>query len=297
MSKTTDPKTEPAPPAQLAEAPASDYDEDADSDFDPEAEAKHESEHSDDDEPAPDYSAIQATDTSEVRTRSQREQEKGSRRNYVGIVGAASTVDVDLIFNELKQKSKNNERIELGPVENNAPAPAPTQSLIQANNAYEVDKVRIELLYVFAGKVITESKLVAADSAEARAYFSSTSRIARAGDVGPKRLSIPVVRKVAGTEEEVELRIKLKRPLLIDKFLLAVGNKKSKLSTLEKSRLDWASFVDDRKIKDDLSLHNKAGYLDKQDFLLRTDARRDEQFAKARQEERKRAWQQQQAQN
>ena len=43
---------------------------------------------------------------------------------------------------------------------------------------------------------------------------------------------------------------------------------KMKLSTLEKSRLDWASF-DKRNINEELKIHNKAGYLDKQDFINR----------------------------
>ena len=94
------------------------------------------------------------------------------------------------------------------------------------------------------------------------------------------------------TKETYELRIKLKRPSLIDKFIALNGNnKKMKLSTLEKSRLDWASFIDKRKIGDELKRHNRGGYLDKQDFLNRVDYKKDEIYQRAKEEERKRQFQ------
>lgn len=56
-------------------------------------------------------------------------------------------------------------------------------------------------------------------------------------------------------------------------------HKKPKISTLEKSRLDWNLFKRSEDIEEELALHNKDGFLEKQAFLQRTDVR---QFEKER---------------
>ena len=50
------------------------------------------------------------------------------------------------------------------------------------------------------------------------------------------------------------------------------------MNTLEKSRLDWAGFVDNEGIGDELQKWNKGdkGYLDRQAFLGRVEQNRDE---------------------
>lgn len=57
--------------------------------------------------------------------------------------------------------------------------------------------------------------------------------------------------------------------------VLSLIGKKGKLSTLEKSKLDWDSFKNKEGIAEDLERHNKGrnGYLEKQDFLQRADLR------------------------
>ncbi|KAJ2943711.1 hypothetical protein O0L34_g16824 [Tuta absoluta] len=52
-------------------------------------------------------------------------------------------------------------------------------------------------------------------------------------------------------------------------------NKKNKLSTLEKSKLDWNTYKKTEDIDDEIQSHNKgkAGYLDRKDFLERADMR------------------------
>ncbi|KAM3966220.1 craniofacial development protein 1-like [Aphomia sociella] len=52
-------------------------------------------------------------------------------------------------------------------------------------------------------------------------------------------------------------------------------NKTSKLSTLEKSKLDWLTYKKEEGIEDEIERHNKgkAGYLERQDFLERADVR------------------------
>lgn len=52
--------------------------------------------------------------------------------------------------------------------------------------------------------------------------------------------------------------------------------KKNKLSVLEKTKLDWTGFKKNAGIEEELQVHNKGrgGYLERQDFLERTDFRR-----------------------
>ncbi|KAF3992431.1 hypothetical protein FT663_00711 [Candidozyma haemuli var. vulneris] len=276
-----------------------DYDEDEDEDYDPEKkqqDEEHESEASDN-EPEPDYSAIN-TGVSQVRTRTQRYEEelgggaKKRRLDPSGLLQDESKVDVNAIFEALKSGKDDSDWTKL--IDKDAvPEEKPQEPTTE--DPHETRMVRIETSYTFAGKLVKESKLVKADSAEAKAYLNSTSGITLAGEgEGQRKSFVTVIRQIKGTEEQVPLMIKLKRPSLIDKFLQ--GDKKNKLTTLEKSRLDWASYVDEEKIKDDLELHNKAGYLDKQDFLGRMDARRDVQYQKAKELERQRQWQLQQKQ-
>ncbi|CAG9793948.1 unnamed protein product [Diatraea saccharalis] len=57
--------------------------------------------------------------------------------------------------------------------------------------------------------------------------------------------------------------------------ILGQLNKKSKLSTLEKSKLDWVTYKKEEGIEEEIQSHNKgkAGYLDRKDFLERADLR------------------------
>lgn len=57
--------------------------------------------------------------------------------------------------------------------------------------------------------------------------------------------------------------------------ILGTLNKKNKISTLEKTKLDWDRFKSSEGITEDLNTHNrgKDGYLERQDFLQRTDVR------------------------
>lgn len=279
-----------------------DYDEEADDDYDPEAKQDENVSEDDDkevEEKVPDFSNIQAT-TSQVRTRNQRQQEDVSTKSrFIGnfetdsrglVKNSTTSVDIDAIFQELKTESNQTDTwiASIGKESSETPE-------VKPEDDSQPKQIQIQTSYAFAGKLITESKLVDADSAEAKAYLNSTSAIA-AQDTSVKthRSFVPVMRKLPGTEEQIELRIKLKRPSLIDRFLSMSTNKKLKLLTLEKSRLDWASFVDKRQIEDDLKTHNKGGYLDKQEFLGRIQNKRDEQYQKAKDADRQRQWQLQQ---
>lgn len=272
-----------------------DYNEDEDEDYDPEKKQQEDDQESDnsDNEPEPDYSAIN-TGVSQVRTRTQRYEEdlngnKKRRTDPSGLLQDELRIDVNAIFESLKSGNDDTDWTQLIDKDAVVKEKEPEEPI----DPHETRMVRIETSYTFAGKLVKELKMVKADSAEAKAYLNSASGITLGAEgEGQKKLFVTVVRTIKGTDEQVPLMIKLKRPSLIDKFLK--GDKKNKLTTLEKSRLDWASYVDEEKIQDDLALHNKAGYLDKQDFLGRMDAKRDDQYKRAKDLERQRQWQLQQ---
>lgn len=271
-----------------------DYDEEEDDDYDPSKADEKAPEESSDDEDVPDYSGVSGE--SQVKTRGQiySSQTTSATLRLSGLVPNESRVDVDALFSSLNTTDSSEWRLLLRIDESNEQNSGRNQQpekSLETND--EEMQIRIVTTYTFAGRLVRESKLVAADSAEARAYLNSTSGLMASDEDKENHKSyVTVIRKVQGTEEERPLRIKLKRSSLIDKFL--ARDKKNKLTTLEKSRLDWASFVDKKKIKDDLAQHNKGGYLEKQAFLNRVEDKRDEQYQQAKDLERQRQWQQQQ---
>lgn len=294
-----------------------DYDEEEDEDYNPEA--KEEEEMTSDEEgiEVPDYSAIQADEQSRrrARTRSQKEEEgykrpmEGELRYILEGANRSTSLDMNSIFNDIREKSLKGgssdwkeafkEEDSSKSVEREGKRIRHSKPLEDKQDNNEINKIRIETGYTFAGRLVTETKEVDANSAEAKAYLSSTKGIAsiRSDKEKPHRSSVPVVRKIPGNEEPTTLRIKLKRPSLIDKFLSTYGSKKQKLSTLEVSRLQWATFVDTSNMKDEFSLRKSAGYLDRQEFLGRVESNQDQQYQAERNKERQRQWRLQQQQH
>lgn len=131
------------------------------------------------------------------------------------------------------------------------------------------DTIAIKRTYVFAGETITEEKIVPRSSAEARLYLQSQS-------TQPQPIS-PLGGK--------PLRRPKKRPSMFEpnpegivKGLAPTPNKGPKLNVVEKSKLDWASHVDQEGLKEELDVAEKAkgGYMGRMDFLGRTEAKREE---------------------
>lgn len=153
------------------------------------------------------------------------------------------------------------------------------------------DMITIKRTYNFAGTTTTEEKLVPRDSAEARVYLST---------LAPPKSPSP-----SANPSLLGLRRPLKRPSRFDvhiqnatdlsKATAAIqaplkslaelkAERGQKLNTVEKSRLDWAGYVDKEKLKDELDKAEKAkgGYLDKMDFLGRTEMAREEGLREGR---------------
>lgn len=150
------------------------------------------------------------------------------------------------------------------------------------------DMIKIKRTYKFAGEIHTEEKMVPRDSAEAKLYLAETTGEKAAHD------------SADGSQTETVV-ITLRRPLRkVSRFdpnptgiirkswekqpARAISRdtedpKGPKINTVEKSRLDWAQYVDEAGIKDELNVHSKAkeGYLGRMDFLGRVDAKREEE--------------------
>lgn len=168
------------------------------------------------------------------------------------------------------------------------------------------ETIKIKRTYKFAGKVHTEEKVVARDSAEARLYLAShpEAAAANAGGATPqgdeeedqdkdkKRMPRkafrsafePAVVPGAGGDPHGRTDLNLALAARLRAREEAAQAKATKLNTVEKSRMDWAGFVDQAGIKDELALAGRAkgAFADRQDFLARSEARRDEDARRAR---------------
>lgn len=169
-------------------------------------------------------------------------------------------------------------------------------SAAQSKSKYAEEIVKIKRTYKFAGEMITEEKLVPKDSAEAKIYLAS----------GNDAETVPVADADA-ERENVKAALNLRRPLRkLSRFdpnptgsikkswekqpaaAQAPGMEENargpKINTVEKSRLDWAAYVDQAGIKDELKVHSRAkeGFLGRMDFLDRVGANREEEARNAR---------------
>lgn len=116
----------------------------------------------------------------------------------------------------------------------------------------EEKKVTITKIFEFAGEEVKVTKEVPVNSVEAKI---STG----AGGIATRGRSTASRGRGGGG---------------LSSILSQLG-KKEKISTLEKSKLDWDMFKKDENIEEELQAHNKGknGYLERQDFLERADLR------------------------
>ncbi len=166
--------------------------------------------------------------------------------------------------------------------------PAPTET-----TPGDPDFIRIKRTYNFAGKVHTEEKLVARDSAEAKLYLAENPD---ADATSPSGASSPTQKRkprkafrsvfepvpVDGLSKRSDLNLCLSERLRARE--LAKEKEAKKLNTVEKSRMDWAGFVDREGIKDELEVAGKSkdSFAARQDFLARSEAVREEEVRKLR---------------
>jgi hypothetical protein len=154
------------------------------------------------------------------------------------------------------------------------------------------EMVRIRRTYNFAGKVHTEEKLVARESAEAKLYLASLEKDGKpeGEDVEsspPKRILKKAFRSAfEPIMEPLSQRGDLNLGVAARMRALDAARDANarKLNTVEKSRMDWAGYVDKEGIKDELELASKSkdSYTSRQAFLARSEALREEDARKAR---------------
>ncbi|XP_039260325.2 craniofacial development protein 1-like [Styela clava] len=130
-----------------------------------------------------------------------------------------------------------------------------TTSLIGNDKTKET--ITVTKVYDFAGEDVKITKVVDKKSKEGQSHLKT---------------------RTMGASTSLPLTTKRKGGL---QGILGKMEKRPKLSTLEKSKLDWQNYKDEEGIEDELKIYNKGkdGYVEKQLFLERTDFR---QFEKER---------------
>ncbi|KAI9932254.1 hypothetical protein ASPWEDRAFT_171620 [Aspergillus wentii DTO 134E9] len=231
-----------------------------------------------------------------VRTRAMKMHMREEKKPLAKVDGA--TVDVDALWAKMNAPDTGSglekEQQDTTPAVEDTEKPSKKGPPAQDNKnptKASGETIKIKRTYKFAGEMITEEKVVPKDSAEAKLFLANG-------------------KNEAVTDADIEnaanakAALKLRRPLrtvsrfdpnpsgLIKKSWEkqpaaepgAETAKGPKINTVEKSRLDWAAYVDQAGIKDELTVHSKAkeGYLGRMDFLDRVGANREEERRNAR---------------
>ncbi|KXH64397.1 bucentaur or craniofacial development [Colletotrichum salicis] len=240
-----------------------------------------------------------------VKTRSMRAAEKEERK--VAAASGPVTVDVDALWAQMLSGQKAS-AVPVGENETGGEADATTAAAAapdaskpdEAQAGDPSDTIRIKRTYNFAGKVHTEEKVVARSSAEAKLYLASLGKDAAAAAAAaaetadadadneggkPKR----VLKKAFRSAFEPVIEIVSQRSDLNLGMTVRIKAREKeaqakKLNTVQKSKMDWAGFVDKEGLKDELELAGRAkgSYAERQDFLARSEAKRDDDARRAR---------------
>ncbi|KAK7941166.1 SWR1-complex protein 5 [Apiospora aurea] len=234
-----------------------------------------------------------------IKTRSMRATEKAERKSHA--MTGPVTVDVNDIWAQMMAgpvvpsksatEDATNDKLP-GDGANETTEPTEASKAPPMKDATESEgpaMIKIKRTYNFAGKVHTEEKMVPRDSAEAKVYLDSLGPGAddalNADDEEPsKRQPRKAFRSIF---EPVIEGLTARGDLNLDvaaRLQIREQAKAKKLNVVEKSRMDWAGFVDKAGIKDELQLAGKSkqSYTSRQDFLARVDAKRDDEARKAR---------------
>ncbi|KZS01211.1 Craniofacial development protein 1 [Daphnia magna] len=146
------------------------------------------------------------------------------------------------------------------------------QDRVKTTYAAEDNKERLDSLWA-SFKDVSELK----EAKEIVTPAISSPATSKIYEFAGEKIEIPEnVQKIASLSSQ---QIKGKRPALraggLSSLTSQLSNKKSKLSTLEKSKLDWDKFKNDEGIAEDLKSFNqgKKGFLERQAFLERADVK------------------------
>ncbi|KAK2918331.1 craniofacial development protein 1 [Channa argus] len=144
-------------------------------------------------------------------------------------------------------------------VSNVAPMTTETEASIPA-------KVTITKVFDFAGEEVRMNKEVSADSREAKNYLKSQFN---------EQYEEEDQQKSSSGDQPTLPGPSTKRPAGMSSILTRIGGKKQKMSTLEKSKMDWDAFKSEEGITEELAIHNRGrqGYVERKNFLERVDHR------------------------
>ncbi|KAH6661936.1 bucentaur or craniofacial development-domain-containing protein [Plectosphaerella plurivora] len=204
-----------------------------------------------------------------------RAQEKAEKK--VAAVQGPVTIDVDSVWAQMMAGTPT--VAEDTAMDVDQPAEPPKEA---------PEMIRIKRTYNFAGKVHTEEKLVARDSAEARLFLASQDKEAPEEETDkPRRVLRKAFRSafepvIDGLGNRTDLDLGVEGAIRAREGRAEAAKK---LNTVEKSRMDWAGYVDKEGLKDELELagRSKGAYNERQGFLARSEAKREEDAWRARQ--------------
>lgn len=209
----------------------------------------------------------------------------------------AATVDVDAIWANMISGKLSNSTVQEDPTDhskNESKTNQPSSSVKNGKNpsTADDDMITIHRTYNFAGKVHIEEKTIPRDSAEARLYLESQTNSTAPPKATPQTKTKRPTKKLRRSMFEPILE-----PIFPPRTDLHFGSNRAqgerqmkeainakKLNTVEKSKMDWAGFVDKEGIQDELVTAGKAkgSYLERQNFLGRVEVTRDEEARRAR---------------
>lgn len=132
------------------------------------------------------------------------------------------------------------------------------------------EKVTITRVFDFAGEEVRVTKEVDSSSKDAKEFFKHKDLLQNS-QTGLQ----PAAAASTGNETASSPVSGVKRAPGLGNILGKLGGKKQKLSTLEKSKLDWEAFKEQEGIGEELAIFNrgKDGYIERKAFLERVDQR------------------------
>ncbi|XP_060932461.1 craniofacial development protein 1 [Limanda limanda] len=141
-----------------------------------------------------------------------------------------------------------------------------TTLLTTETTASEPANVTITKVFDFAGEEVRVNKVVSANSREGQSYLKSQNTEPEENGEEDTNSS-PGQQPLPGTSA--------KRPAGMSSLLSRMGGKKQKMSTLEKSKMDWDAFKSEEGITEELAIHNRGreGFVERKNFLERVDHR------------------------
>lgn len=134
-------------------------------------------------------------------------------------------------------------------------------------------KITITQVFDFAGEEVRVTKEVEANSREAKNHLKKGTDTQ--SSLSPQKTTTTTTSSSPGPSPSVGKRPAPPAGGGMTSLLSRIGGKKPKMSTLEKSRLDWDAFKTEEGISDELAIHNrgKEGFVERKNFLERVDQR------------------------